>query len=384
MTGLRRAVQVASLGLFVGIFLLATLGAPTWAPPANALFRLSPLDALVARCVRGEWLPVFLPALMLAGLTLLFGRFFCGWVCPTGTLLDIGARVVGAPPRAPSTPRKRWKYLVLLGIVVASVCGASPGWAFDPAGVFYRFLLALFPGLLLGWRAALPHVPRLALWPLAPTAEIVFVGSVGVALLTFGLVGLERIERRFWCRNLCPLGALLALLSRFSLVRREVLADCNQCGACQRVCKMDAAQPTARDHSPSECVACQACTGPCARKAVRFRLGLPDLAGIGLSGGDTSPARARPARREFLLSVAGGATYGVLARTETHTRMPDARLLRPPNALPEAEFNNACIRCGTCMKVCVTNSLQPTMLEAGLQGLWTPRLIPRIGWCDGP
>jgi ferredoxin len=60
----------------------------------------------------------------------------------------------------------------------------------------------------------------------------------------------------------------------------------------------------------------------------------------------------------------------------------DPALIRPPGALPEREFLERCVRCGECMKVCLTHGLQPTLLEAGLEGLWTPRLVPRLGYCE--
>jgi ferredoxin len=60
---------------------------------------------------------------------------------------------------------------------------------------------------------------------------------------------------------------------------------------------------------------------------------------------------------------------------------PRIGVLRPPGARPEAEFVDRCIRCGNCMKVCLTNGLQPVLFEAGARGMWTPRLVPAIGNC---
>ena len=60
----------------------------------------------------------------------------------------------------------------------------------------------------------------------------------------------------------------------------------------------------------------------------------------------------------------------------------DERLIRPPGALDETDFLSRCIRCGECMKVCPNNSLQPAFAEAGLEGIWTPTLTPRIGYCE--
>ncbi|HID75889.1 MAG TPA: 4Fe-4S dicluster domain-containing protein, partial [Planctomycetaceae bacterium] len=49
---------------------------------------------------------------------------------------------------------------------------------------------------------------------------------------------------------------------------------------------------------------------------------------------------------------------------------------------PEREFLQRCTGCGLCMRICPTGALQPAVGEAGLEGLWTPRLVPQIGYCD--
>ncbi|MBC8503847.1 MAG: 4Fe-4S dicluster domain-containing protein, partial [Chloroflexi bacterium] len=58
------------------------------------------------------------------------------------------------------------------------------------------------------------------------------------------------------------------------------------------------------------------------------------------------------------------------------------RLIRPPGVEDEDDFLSKCIHCSECMQVCATTGLQPTLLEAGLEGLWTPNLVPRLGPCD--
>jgi formate hydrogenlyase subunit 6/NADH:ubiquinone oxidoreductase subunit I len=57
-------------------------------------------------------------------------------------------------------------------------------------------------------------------------------------------------------------------------------------------------------------------------------------------------------------------------------------LIRPPGAQDEARFIARCLRCSECMKACPTSGLQPTLGEAGLEGLWTPVLKSRLGYCD--
>jgi MauM/NapG family ferredoxin protein len=59
-----------------------------------------------------------------------------------------------------------------------------------------------------------------------------------------------------------------------------------------------------------------------------------------------------------------------------------AKLIRPPGALPEPKFLQKCVKCGECMKACPTNALQPALEEAGPEGIWTPVLTPKIGYCE--
>ena len=87
-------------------------------------------------------------------------------------------------------------------------------------------------------------------------------------------------------------------------------------------------------------------------------------------------------RRRFLASVFSGIL--TVAALKIGLRNPPAneRLLRPPGARKEPAFNSLCVRCGECVKVCPTGGLKPCFLEAGLEGLGTPRLVPRIGSCE--
>jgi ferredoxin len=88
-------------------------------------------------------------------------------------------------------------------------------------------------------------------------------------------------------------------------------------------------------------------------------------------------------RRKLISTVVAGAAIVPLARSTNGFAVErHERLLRPPGALDEEHFLDRCIRCGECMKVCPNNALHPTLTEAGLEGLWTPVLVPRTGYCE--
>jgi MauM/NapG family ferredoxin protein len=94
--------------------------------------------------------------------------------------------------------------------------------------------------------------------------------------------------------------------------------------------------------------------------------------------------RTRVSRRAFLTAAGTGAAATMMLNVSPYVQRrtfnPD--LIRPPGSLPEEEFLSRCIRCGECMKVCPTNAIHPTTMQAGLAGLWSPVVIPRAGYCE--
>jgi ferredoxin len=88
-------------------------------------------------------------------------------------------------------------------------------------------------------------------------------------------------------------------------------------------------------------------------------------------------------RRGLLAGMFGGIIAAPLLRLRFWQQEGKGNpiLVRPPGIDTEEEFLAKCVRCGTCMKVCVTNGLQPVMLEDGLGAFMTPKLISRVGYC---
>ena len=214
-------------------------------------------------------------------------------------------------------------------------------------------------------------------------ASPAFLGAGLIAAVFVVIVLLNGYRRRFWCRYLCPLGALLGLLSWRPLLRRAVRQEsCNQCDLCGMACHGAAAAEAGQGWKPAECLGCLNCTDSCARDGLGFRLVWPWRSKPAIEGVDLS-------KRAALGAAVGGLLTLALMRSNPQARGLTAAephynpaLVRPPGARPEREFLKRCTACGLCMKVCPTGGLQPTVTEAGLEGLWTPRLVPQIGYCD--
>jgi MauM/NapG family ferredoxin protein len=400
MLNLRRTTQGLFLLLFVFLFIQTeSKGNDELGYPVRLFLDFDPLILITTLLSAHAVAKAFLLSLVVIALTMLLGRVFCGWVCPLGTLNNL----VGMLKKKRSTPLKsplgkgvergvnwhRVKYLILIGMLVSALFTLQPVGIMDPLSLLIRsFSVSIYPLFNHAVRAVFDTVYAANPLDIAAVTEPVYNvlrktvlsfsqpvyrQGVFIGLLFLGILGMNLVEKRFWCRYLCPLGALLGLLSRFSLLKRSVSEGCTECGACAGVCQGAAAPDVKGQWKDAECYYCWNCDDICPSNAVSF----------GFSGKMITPAMDLGRRRVITSALSGIAAVPLLRITPLGTaNAKDPDLLRPPGALEEKEFLARCVKCGECMKVCITNGLQPTFMEAGLEGIWSPTLVPRIGYCE--
>ncbi|MBI5485868.1 MAG: 4Fe-4S binding protein [Deltaproteobacteria bacterium] len=434
----RRSVQILSLGTFLWLVLGTDLsparpGDASGLPmPVRVFFELDPFLALSTLLGTGILYKGLVLALLTAAVTLVLGRVFCGWLCPLGTLQHAVAwlrrKLPAGRRRARNTwhPAQRTKYGVLLAALGAALAGSSLVALLDPIAIAFR-------GLALSVMPAVGHAARRTMdalyaadYPLAyggdgiryliaqgwlPYRDAVFQSSLLIGGLLLAVLGLSLWRPRFFCRFACPLGALLGLFSRFSILwLRKDPSRCNACRKCLDHCQGADGPEDGVPWRKAECHVCLNCVASCPEKALQFQFsarGLPspdpNRALQGAAAGEAQPraeargsdgeARSAPApaplvtidtrRRTLVAAFASGIVAVPLLRTSPlFAGAPDPLRIRPPGARPEREFLARCVRCGECMKVCPTNALHPAVGEAGVEGLWTPVLVPRIGACQ--
>jgi MauM/NapG family ferredoxin protein len=243
--------------------------------------------------------------------------------------------------------------------------------AVQAEAVLYRFLFLWGP---------LDVVHNAVIQPLFQDVQPVFAAGILIALFFLGLVALNWWAERFWCRYLCPPGGLLGLLSRLSLQRREVSGECVQCGRCTPDCPTGTIDPDDNFRSdPAECIVCLDCLGDCTRESTRFRWQVP---GLTPAGWRPAPRHEYDPTRRQVLAAMGASVAGVaLLSVEPITHRQPATMIRPPGAI-QTDFGSLCIRCAACVRVCPTQGLQPSLFEGGVQNFLTPRLVPRLGYCN--
>jgi MauM/NapG family ferredoxin protein len=412
----RRAVQGVFLLLFVGLLLAARpqSGEPDWW--LGAFFLFDPLILLATALATHTVPAALLLALATVAVTIVLGRVFCGWVCPMGTVHAAAGRVFDRfqRPGGRRDHASAWqtaKYYLLAAFLGMALFGGQWVATWDPLVLLYRTTtVALWPGAQWAIEEGSTAVYRAddrdaRIRPVTvtePAYQFVrdrtfvkprqaYLGTGMVVLVFVGLVAANAWRRRFWCRYLCPLGALLGLCAMRPLLRRETTEapddagskdaeqpkGCNQCDLCAATCHGAASASPGGGWKPAECFVCLNCTAACNRDAMRFRFVWPwrrepRIERIGLS------------RRAMLGAAAGGVAGLALLRANSQARgqVFHPYLIRPPGARPEPEFLQRCTGCGMCMKVCPTGGLQPAWTEAGLEGIWTPRLVPHLGCCE--
>jgi MauM/NapG family ferredoxin protein len=362
----RRIYQGFFLALFLAALMLMTAEG-IHRLPVTWLFHLDPLSALVSLLASWSLTAALVWSLAIVALTVLAGRAFCGWICPLGTVLQLASWLTRRIRRGPATEQNRWrphfalKYLLLIALLAAAALGAGIAGLFDPLSLFSRSVGS-------GLAPALHQLVGTGGWRVR-----VFIGAWLTGLLFLAVLVANRWITRWWCRALCPLGALLGVIARASIARIRIdPARCTHCNRCAADCQ-GADEPFAR-HRVAECHVCLNCIASCPDDAIAFRPFAPEDAP---RGGVSLP------RRQVLGAAVAGVALIPLFRASTHSAtQPGPLAIRPPGAQPEAGFLATCIRCGACVNACPTSALQPALGEAGIEGLYTPVLVARQGWCE--
>jgi polyferredoxin len=400
MRGARRTTQVAFLLIFLwllvntfyhGIVEEEGVISDSLPYPVSIFLHIDPLVAVSSFLATGTIYSDLLWSLLIIIPTLFLGRWFCGWVCPFGTIHNFfsesfkkrkGIKI----KRNRGGRHQRIKYVVLVLLLGSALAGTLLVGLLDPLCFLIRSLgLSLLPATDIGARGAVDLLPAgsaaaeglhrfLDAYFLGPKAHRYYVGWFIGALFIL-VVALNFYMSRFWCRVVCPLGALLGVLSRFSLFGlHKDEKVCNDCNLCLEACQGGASPEGRVKWKAAECFLCYNCTTECPEGGLEFKFGIQT---------ETTDSTVDLSRRGLIGSLSMGVVALPLiraARDPETDLMPEA--IRPPGSCGEEEFLERCIKCGQCMKVCPNNAIHPAVAQAGFEGFWSPVIIPRIGYCE--
>ena len=387
---MRRGIQLAVILAFAILVITTSYrGGREVNYPINIFISADPLIALITSITTWELSSFFFPALIVFLVTLLVGRFFCGWLCPLGATLDFIRPLLKATRRK-WTPSRNVKYFLLFMLFASALLSLNVAGFFDPMSIMIRsFSIVIYPIFSLASHALFEFLFGIDNAVVSRVTEVFYrffsntilpfrQGFFSLGLITLaiflGIIAAEKIRPRFWCRYLCPLGALLSLTSGFSLLKRKPDKTCARCASCRETCEMDAFDEKGR-FQKRECILTLSCVTACEKEQVRYFLGL--------SSRQTAPSLSR---RYVIASLLSGfaipAALAIAPRRKIEGSPGIPRLIRPPGAKDERDFLKRCVRCGECMSACPTGGLEPDIGTGGIESIYTPVLVPRIGYCE--
>ena len=325
----------------------------------------------------------------LVALTLLFGRVYCSVICPLGVMQDIISWFAGRRKknRFSYSPAKNWlRYAVLAIFIVTLAAGfGAVALLVAPYSAFGRIAQNLFAPLWKWGNNLLAYIAE-RVDSYAFYSTDVVVGSwatFAVAVVTLIVLAILAWRNgRTYCNTIRPVGTVLGLLSRFSLLKPVIDTDkCINCGLCARMCKASCID--AKNHSIdySRCVVCMDCLESCNKGAIKYTL----------RKGSAAPAAAAPAdksRRNFLVGAGLLATSAAKAQemkldggyaTIIAKQSPfKNRALTPPGSLSARNMAAHCTGCQLCVAVCPTQVLRPS---ADLTTFMQPEMSYEKGYC---
>ena len=363
----RRISQIFFFCLFIWFCIVSTFGSEWWhlrGWPVNLILQLDPLVAIGTLLSTHTIYKGLLWALLTVVLTIILGRFFCGWICPFGALHQfvgwLGNSRRSLKDRIASNKYRKAafiKYLLLIAFLVAAAIPLTEKTMLltgllDPIPFIHRSFNILLLPIADRFTNILSVEPRL------------YEGAFIIGILFLAALFMNLFIPRFYCRFICPTGALLGLIGKYSIRRIGRSEEgCSNCMQCEKAC--EGACGPAKEIRINECVLCFNCYHHCKDGAMGYQT--RESKGGEISNPDLT-------RRGLIISSLSGLMAVQLFPLSTGTASGDANLIRPPGSLPESEFLNRCIRCGQCMRICPTNIIMPSGIFGGFENLWTPVL----------
>jgi len=264
---LRRTVQ--ALSFFFLLYLIVKAAFPLELKiPVDLYLRLDPFIGIITILTKKEVILRMLPAFGVLVAVFTFGNFFCGWFCPMGATIDFFDRILFRERKWSKSLNdqslRRLRYGILIFSAVAGLMAFQVMYLLDPISLLTRTLvIAFYPPAIFVFNALVPEVQNLLPKNSSFLSTIpmpMFKVNLLIFLFFVAILALGVVKKRFWCRYLCPLGALFSIVSRFRILKRFVTEDCPHCLKCVKECPVGAIpEANPQKYRQQDCISCFKC-----------------------------------------------------------------------------------------------------------------------------
>ncbi len=325
-------------------------------------------------------------------LTLITGRTYCSLLCPLGIAQDINSRIGGRIRRkfrryGFKKPFTVLRYSVLVLTVIVTVSsGIYLLTLLDPYSIFGRSVTYFFKPVVV-------VINNLFTWILGKfdNYSLHHVSNTGYKLVSYAipalfflLVGILSLTKgRLYCNMICPVGTLLGLISKISLLRiRFDEEKCTKCGRCSIGCKSSCIDFLNYRIDTSRCVSCFNCIKICPDEALSY----------GFVRIRKKKHITDKGKRNFIVGTIT-ALFGLPANVKAQdirtpvpqkaSTVPENRTcpVCPPGAGSIEAFNNTCTACSLCITACPNGVLIPAIRQYGIMGIMQPVMDYQKSFC---
>ncbi|MCF8367637.1 MAG: 4Fe-4S binding protein [Bacteroidales bacterium] len=323
---------------------------------------------------------------------LLFGRVYCSFLCPLGTLQDIFIYFSKKFKKRKwfkyAKPKNILRYFFLGGTIIFLLFGSIFILnLLDPYSIFGKISSNLIRPIYYSINnvgvAILERFQNYTLFTVHMKSYNWL--SFGISFSVLGLlVWMTYKYGRLYCNAVCPVGTLLGILSRVSIYKIRLNQEaCNSCGICGANCKSQCIDTKNKSVDFSRCVGCLNCLDVCASGGVKFSFNKP--------GNEHPEQSLKENTRRSFIQKSLVLPVGILALSQNSFsdgladgKKPVNRQFHsiPPGALSLNHFLNACTACHLCVGVCPTHVIQPSFLEHGLKGMMQVYMDFNASFCN--
>ena len=325
-------------------------------------------------------------------LTLLSGRTYCSFLCPLGIGQDLFSRIGGRFKRkfrryGFKKPFTILRYsLLAITLIVTLIWGIYMITLLDPYSIFGRFMtyfarpaVIVINNFLAGILGkfdiyTLSNVPVKGFSLIVYSVPVAFFILVGVLSFTKG---------RLYCNMICPVGTLLGLLSKVSLLRIKFDEKaCTRCGRCSLGCKSSCIDFLNHDIDITRCVDCFNCINTCQDKALSY-----GIVKLKKKVHETDESKRKVIAGSFLLLFGlsrvsnGQQKTAPIPKKDSTVKENKTHPVCPPGGVSIEDFNKDCTACSLCISACPNGVLHPAFTQYGISGMMQPVMDYHKSFC---
>lgn len=337
----------------------------------------------------------FVIVIAIVVITLLFGRIYCSVICPLGIYQDCIAHVAEKRKknRYSFKRSKRYRYYIGLAFFLLIAFGFTSIAIFiEPYSIFGRFASNLFSPVYRLINNMLAYFAER--WNSYAFYHVdVYIKSLPMFIIAIAyfliITVLALVNGRWYCNSICPVGALLGSLSKFSVLKpRFDEKKCVSCGLCEKNCRCSAIDAKNHVIDYTKCVTCFNCVSKCNKGAMRYGIN-KEVKSVKDMNGFNDDNEGKTSRKTFLTTMAVLATASTLKAQEkvvdgglatiVKKKAPKRHTpLKPAGSESFDNFTSRCTGCQLCVQSCPNDVLRAS---TRLETLMQPEMSYERGYC---